>query len=198
MLGDSIDYAQAISSAAVRNNVDPSLALEVAIAESNLNPNAVSPAGAIGIMQLMPATAAQYGADPTDPLENIDAGTAFLGDLLNQFGGNAVATLAAYNWGPGNVRSAMSRYGQNWLAHAPAETQNYVGKILGNVSTQYQASGPIPSPASGTPLPLPQTQLPLPSSMAAIVAPVINPQNCKWIILAIVGGVVLFVYALSD
>jgi hypothetical protein len=194
MLGDQIDYAQAISNAAIQNNVDPSLALEVAIAESNLNPTAVSPAGAIGIMQLMPATAAQYGADPTDPLENIDAGTAYLGDLLNQFGGNAVAALAAYNWGPGNVQNAIKKYGGNWLSHAPAETQNYVAKILGNVSTQYQASGPIPAPTASTPLPVPAAPV-----AAITLPPLVSPQGGigvgGWIVLAIIGGVVLILYA---
>lgn len=194
MLGDStIDIPQAISSAAMQNNVDPSLALEVAIAESNLNQDAVSPAGAIGIMQLMPATAAQYGANPYDPLENIDAGTAYLGDLLNQFNGNAVAALAAYNWGPGNVRNAIAKYGQNFLAHTPAETQAYVGKILGNVSTQYQASGPIPPPTASTPLPF--TVAPVASVM---LPPLVPPSTgFPWLPIAIVGGVVLVIYSLS-
>lgn len=201
-LGDStIDFPQAISDAALQNNVDPSLAIEVALTESNLNPNAVSPRGAIGIMQLMPGTAAQYGADPTNPLENIDAGTAYLGDLLNQFGGNKVAALAAYNWGPGNVQRAMAQYGPNWLSHAPAETQNYVAKILGNVATQYQATPKIPLPAPSATLPLPQANLPLPTA-AAMFMPSAIPSSTgssqTWIILAIVGGIVIVVYALSD
>lgn len=195
-----MDYTQAISDAALRNNVDPALAIEVAIAESGMNPGAVSSAGAIGIMQLMPATAAQYGVDPAEPLENIEGGTAYLGDLLNQFGGNEVAALAAYNWGPTNVQNAMQRWGQNWLAHAPGETQAYVGRILGNVSTQYQASGPLPAPGSAS-LPLPQVPLPLPNvdmpGLATILPTAVADTGTLWKGLAVAFGVAVFIYALS-
>lgn len=197
-----MDYTQAIADAAASNNVDPTLAIEVAAAESGFNPNAVSSAGAIGIMQLMPGTAAMYGVDPTDPLENIDGGTAYLGDLLNQFDGNTAAALAAYNWGPGRVQAAMATYGASWLAHAPSETQAYVAKILGNVATQYQVQAPFAlPPASAQTLPLPSPALPslpvFPSAGLATLQPANSatlPSNDTLIILAVIGGVIILAY----
>jgi hypothetical protein len=119
-----------VQQAAMRYGVDPALALAVARRESGLNQSAVSAAGAIGVMQLLPATAAQYGADPYNTAENIDAGVRYLRDLLNQYGDTAKA-LAAYNWGPGNLNRAIATYGDAWLNHAPAETQAYVAAIAG-------------------------------------------------------------------
>lgn len=178
-----VDYAQ-------QNNVDPSIALAVAQAESNgqqYNASGgvlTSSAGALGIMQLEPGTAAQYGADPTNPLENIDAGTAYLGDLGAQFGDQGTA-LAAYNWGPGNVSNAISTYGTApvswngqtvpaWFVHAPAETQSYVMKIMG--SSMF-GSSPSVAPATTLPLSFTGTSLAAPtgaaatSSLAAAVSP---------------------------
>jgi soluble lytic murein transglycosylase-like protein len=128
-----------ITQTAQAEGVDPALALEVAIAESNLNPNAVSPAGAIGVFQLMPATATALGVDPRNVTQNIQGGIAYLKQMLDQFGGDVSAALAAYNWGPGNVASAIASYASNWLQAAPAETQSYVSKIL-NALGQYTVS----------------------------------------------------------
>jgi len=123
----------AIVAAAQAGGVDPNLALAVAEQESGGNQNAVSSAGAIGIFQLMPATAAGLGVDPTDAQQNIEGGIEFLAQMLYQFGGNVAQALAAYNWGPGNVTKAIAAYGSDFLSHAPAETQNYVSSILGNI-----------------------------------------------------------------
>lgn len=119
--------------------VDPRLAYEVAYQESRFNPDAVSPQGAIGVMQLMPATAAALGVDPQDPQQNIFGGLTYLKSQLDAFGDPAAA-LAAYDWGPGRVSSAINQYGTSWLAHAPAETQNYVSTILSNVAANWQTS----------------------------------------------------------
>src|SRR5271167_3758082 len=88
-----------IVQAAQKYGVPPNLALEVANAESRMNQDAVSPTGAIGVMQLMPGTAAGLGVDPTDVTQNINGGVQYLAQLLAQFGGNISAALAAYNWG---------------------------------------------------------------------------------------------------
>jgi soluble lytic murein transglycosylase-like protein len=117
-----------IVAAAQAAGVDPNLALAVANQESGGNQNAVSSAGAIGIFQLMPATAAGLGVDPHDALQNIRGGIEYLKEQLATFGDTAQA-LAAYNWGPMNVVHALASWGSDWLSHAPAETQNYVARI---------------------------------------------------------------------
>lgn len=121
-----------VQAAAVQYGVDPGLALAVAQRESGLNPNATSSAGAQGVMQLMPATAASLGvSNPYDPTQNINAGVRYLASLISQYGGDTTKALAAYNWGPGNLNNAIAAYGGNWLSAAPAETQNYVAAITG-------------------------------------------------------------------
>lgn len=144
------DVTQAIANAAAAAGVNPALAIEVATAESGLNPNTPdSSAGAIGLFQLMPATAAQLGVNPRDVNQNIQGGVTYLAQMLAQFQDTAAA-LGAYNWGPGHVAQAIALYGSNWLAYAPAETQNYVTKILNNLGTQYQLA-PAPDPSSSDP-----------------------------------------------
>lgn len=128
----AMSVAQQIVSAAQRHGVDPKLAVEVGIAESGLDQNAHGSAGEIGVMQLMPATARELGVNPNNALENIEGGVRYLAQQLNRFGGAAKA-LAAYNWGPGNVSSAIGRLGNQWLSSAPASTQRYVEKILSNL-----------------------------------------------------------------
>lgn len=135
-----MDVTQTIVATAATYGVDPALAIEVATAESGLNPNTPdSSAGAIGIFQLEPATAAQLGVNPRDPQQNIQGGVMYLQQQLSSFGDVSEA-LAAYNWGPTNVRKALATYGAAWLAHAPGETQNYVAKILNGLGTQYSVS----------------------------------------------------------
>lgn len=136
--------AQTVIDAANAYGVDPRLALEVAIQESRLDPAAISSAGAVGVFQLMPATAAQYGvADRTDPAQNIDAGVQHLSYLLGRYGDPRLA-LAAYNWGEGNLDRALERYGDSWYSHAPAETQNFVPAILSRVQSEYTATLGVP------------------------------------------------------
>jgi soluble lytic murein transglycosylase-like protein len=137
MIGqDSSDITQIIADAAAQAGIDPNLAIAVAVQESALNPNAVSPVGAQGLFQLMPATAASLGvSDPFDPQQSATAGCTYLAQMLAMFGGDTSKALGAYNWGPGNVQKAVVAYGPNWLAHAPAETQHYVSAILGGLSS---------------------------------------------------------------
>jgi len=119
-----------IRNVARAQGVDEDLALAVAKQESGFNQSAVSARGAIGVMQLMPATAAGLGVNPYDLVGNIEGGVRYLRQNLDQFGGAVDKALAAYDWGPGRVVKAVASWGADWLAHAPDETQNYVAAIL--------------------------------------------------------------------
>lgn len=111
--------------AAARNGLDPSLLKAVARVESGWNPAAISPAGAQGLMQLMPATAAALGVDnPRDTRQNLEGGARYLRNLLDRFHGNTDLALAAYNAGPG----AVERYGG---IPPYRETQQYVRRVAG-------------------------------------------------------------------
>lgn len=98
------------------------LVQSVVRAESGYQTNAISPKGAIGLMQLMPGTAATLGVDPNDPVQNVDAGARYLRDLLLKYDGQLWHALAAYNAGPG----AVDRYNG---VPPYAETINYVKRI---------------------------------------------------------------------
>jgi soluble lytic murein transglycosylase-like protein len=114
-----------IREAAVRSGLPPAFVESVAKVESAFRQDAISPKGAIGVMQLMPATARTLAADPTDLDQNVDAGTRLLRDLLLKYNGDVVKALAAYNAGP----TAVDRY--QGLPPYP-ETQNYVDKVIRN------------------------------------------------------------------
>ena len=113
-----------LDEAAERHGLPASLVHAVAAVESNYQQNARSGPGAIGVMQLMPATARQLGADPHDTEQNIDAGTRFLRELLLRYGSDLKLALAAYNAGPG----AVDYYGG---IPPYRETQHYVRKTIG-------------------------------------------------------------------
>jgi hypothetical protein len=116
-------WANAIEDAALRAGVDPRLLAALVWGESEFTPDAVSRSGAIGLTQLMPATAAGLGVDPTDPIQNLDGGARFLASMIRQFGSVELG-LAAYNAGPGTVRRTGG------IPPIP-ETQAYVPKVLG-------------------------------------------------------------------
>ena len=109
--------------AAAKYNVDNKFLSAVAEVESGLNPDAISGAGAIGVMQLMPDTAASLGVNPYDTKQNIEGGAKYLRQMLDVFGGDVSKALAAYNAGPNAVKS----YGG---VPPYAETQNYVNRVL--------------------------------------------------------------------
>jgi soluble lytic murein transglycosylase-like protein len=96
-------YREAIAAAAARYDLSPALLDAVARTESRYRSDAVSPVGAVGIMQLMPATARALGVDPNDPVQNILGGAAYLRAQLDRFDGDIAKALAAYNAGPGRV-----------------------------------------------------------------------------------------------
>lgn len=116
-----------IQAAATDHGVDPFLIKAIIKAESNFDPSAVSPKGAQGLMQLMPATAKDLQvADPFDPQDNITGGTKYLRSLLDSYGWNLELSIAAYNAGPGKVKDAIPNI---------VETRMYIAKVLDN----YQA-----------------------------------------------------------
>ncbi len=112
-----------VHDAALRYGLPPKFVESVAKVESAMRPDAVSPKGAIGVMQLMPATAKALDADPNDTAQNIEAGTKLLRELLIKYNNDAVKALAAYNAGEG----AVDRFGG--LPPYP-ETQSYVDKVI--------------------------------------------------------------------
>lgn len=125
----AIDIQSAIVSAASAAGIDPSVALRVAQIESSFNPSATSIKGAMGIFQLMPATAAQLGVtNPYDPLQNISGGVRYLAQLFARYGDWYLAA-AAYNWGLGNVDKALAS-GTGF----PSDVQAYAASASGESS----------------------------------------------------------------
>ena len=114
-----------IERVAARQSVEPALVRAVIEVESRFQPQALSPKGALGAMQLMPQTARRYGvADRRDPLQNIEGGVAYLKDLLERFQGNIALALAAYNAG----EQAVDRHGR--VIPRYRETMLYVPQVL--------------------------------------------------------------------
>jgi hypothetical protein len=131
---NSQEIDKIIQQAAREFGVEPALIKAVISVESNGNPKAVSPTGAQGLMQLMPKTAADLGVtNPFDPAQNIKAGTRYLSQLQTRYQGDLKLTLAAYNWGMGNLEKKPESL--------PQETRNYITRV----EKQYQTLQKIPS-----------------------------------------------------
>jgi hypothetical protein len=132
-------YREPLLAAAARHDVSAALLASQLMAESNFNPNAVSPVGAQGIAQFMPSTAIAYGLDdPFDPIASIEAQARMMGGLLDQFGGSVELALAAYNAGPAAVAAC------NCVPPYP-ETQAYVARIMGLLDGAGSLAAPAPA-----------------------------------------------------
>jgi soluble lytic murein transglycosylase-like protein len=130
----AVPFAAQIEAACAKWGIDPNLLAGVIHQESNFDPDAGSPAGAQGLTQLMPETAASLGVtDPTDPTEAIEGGARLLAEKLSEFGGDTELALAAYNAGSGAVQE------YDGIPPYP-ETQAYVQKVMGYAAA-YSAGG---------------------------------------------------------
>jgi soluble lytic murein transglycosylase-like protein len=137
-------FSELINAAASKYDLDPALLKGLIRQESNFNPSARSPAGASGLTQLMPGTAASLGVtNPLDPAQAIDGGAKYLSQQLKAFGGDVRKALAAYNAGPG----AVQRYGG---VPPYAETQNYVRAVIGFADEYRRQSPPAAGSATGS------------------------------------------------
>jgi soluble lytic murein transglycosylase-like protein len=137
-LPGDVPFGAQITAAAKKHGIDPALLAGLVKQESGFNPNAGSPAGARGLTQLMPGTAAGLGVtNVLDPLQSLDGGAKYLRQQLDAFGGDVTKALGAYNAGPG----AVQRYGG---VPPYAETQHYVRVVQENAD-RYRAAAPTPS-----------------------------------------------------
>jgi soluble lytic murein transglycosylase-like protein len=137
-------FSELINAAAAKYGIDPALLKGLIRQESNFDPNAQSPAGASGLAQLMPGTAAALGvSNPLDPAQAIDGGAKYLSQQLEAFDGDVRKALAAYNAGPG----AVSRYGG---VPPYAETQNYVRMVMQYADEYRRQSPPAAGSATGS------------------------------------------------
>jgi soluble lytic murein transglycosylase len=160
-------YYPVVSQAAQPGAVEPALALAVARQESEMNPDAISHAGARGLMQLMPATAQKVsrdigvrydlGALTADPAYNARLGKTYLAEMLGRFGAAPMLAAAAYNAGPGRAEQWMGLLGDprradvdpiDWIEHIPfSETRNYVQRVMEGLHVYRARLGAAPAPS---------------------------------------------------
>jgi soluble lytic murein transglycosylase-like protein len=134
-----LPYGTAISLAAERHRVDGLFVAAIVAVESGFSPGAVSPRGALGLMQVRPCVGEAYGAsDLFDPYANVDVGSRYIGGLLEEYDGDLQLALAAYNAGP----AAVARYGG---IPPYRETRQYVRKVLARYE-EYNRRALPPSP----------------------------------------------------
>lgn len=150
------EFDSLFDAAASEYGVDPTILKGIAYAESRFRPDVIdgttkSSAGALGLMQFMPATAKEMGINPLDPAEAVFGAAAYLRQSLDKFGGDTERAIASYNWG--RNRSAFDR--EDWYKNLPAETRNYVGTVLEFADNVAPVAAPAPVPQHGIQVPLP-------------------------------------------
>ena len=116
---------------AVNAGISPQYFVRQINQESSFNPYAVSPAGAVGIAQFEPGTAAGLGVNPWDPVSALNGAAHLMANYANSYGGDYAKALAAYNGGTGTVQYAVNACGANWLNCLPGQTRNYIYVIMG-------------------------------------------------------------------
>lgn len=195
------DYVAAAKQAAIDAGIDPNIFVMQIQAESGFNPNAQSPAGAIGIAQFMPSTAQSMNVNPWDPIASLKAAAQLDNAYLQKYNGDWGKTLAAYNAGPGAVDSATSSCGSKWTTCLPAETQAYIKKILSAGGSVLANPGNVPPGSTEFNPPQPSS----PSSCASwdipcLLSEVVHTDAFQRVnivlvglILGIIGVFVLFV-----
>ncbi len=139
------EIAKAVEQIAAVNSLRPELIHSVIKVESNYNPNAVSPKGAQGLMQLIPATARRFGvSNAFNPIENIEGGARYLKYLLDLYNNDYALALAAYNAGEG----AVAKYG---TVPPYKETRDYLQLVAGELQKSMKATPPPKKPAANSP-----------------------------------------------
>ena len=123
-------FATLAAQDALAAGISPTLYVRQINAESSFNPKALSPAGAEGIAQFLPATAQALGVDPWDPVASLRAAARLMASYVRESGGDYARALAAYNAGPPTLDAALTRCGAAWLGCMPAETQQYIHLIM--------------------------------------------------------------------
>lgn len=131
----SADVAHALDLAADKHGLPRELLHALAYVESRYNPEAQSPRGAVGLLQLMPETADNLEVDPWDPAQNADGGARFLAALVRKYGGDVRKALAAYNWGPGNVDASGGSWPQSVFDYVQAVVDRYDAAVVGPAFT---------------------------------------------------------------
>ncbi len=116
---------------ATANGINPDYFVRQIQVESGFNANAYSPAGAVGIAQFLPSTAAGLGVNPYDPISALAGAARYMASYAKQYNGNYAMALAAYNAGSGTVQYAVAVGGANWMNFLPSETQQYIRNIMG-------------------------------------------------------------------
>lgn len=149
-------WSSLIEDKASKHGVDPMLVRSVIKQESGGRADAQSGVGATGLMQLMPGTASDVGVrNSWDPDQNVEGGTKYLSQMIKQFDGNVPVALAAYNWGPGNMRKLIRKTGSTdineLMQYMPKETQGYVQNITrSHAAYQEQAAATAPKADAAT------------------------------------------------